>query len=432
MSSGRSHRTQAQVRHSAWPGWIWAVPIAAIAVTGWLGIRALVQDGQTVTVTFDNAFGMKPDDTIVTLRGVKVGAVSDLSLAPDGQHVEVKLRIQRAEDRYLRSGTRFFLRGAKLDMSDPSSLKGLLSGPEIVMEPGLGQPATRFDGADRRPALAPQHGPMVRYIVRFDGAAGDLDAGADVQLRGFHVGTVTNVRLSYDARTGALSTPVQIAIDPAMLGIVGAPPPSNGDWRPPVDGMMKRLIAQGLRARLSQDPPLVGARKVNLDFVPLAASATLTSDNGLPVIPSVAPADFDTMASRANDVIMKVDALPIKETGDQVRSIAAHVNALSSSPQIRDSLSHIDRSVAQIDQTLGQVTPQIGPLVAQLRETANAADRTVAAANRTLGADATSQNDLPAALRELTDTARSVRALADYLDRHPEALLRGKAPETNP
>lgn len=75
------------------------------------------------------------------------------------------------------------------------------------------------------------------------------------------------------------------------------------------------------------------------------------------------------------------------------------------------------------------MTPQIAPLVAQLRQTANSADQAVAAANRTLGGDATGQNDLPAALRELTDTARSIRALADYLDRHPEALIRGKQEE---
>jgi paraquat-inducible protein B len=75
------------------------------------------------------------------------------------------------------------------------------------------------------------------------------------------------------------------------------------------------------------------------------------------------------------------------------------------------------------------VSPQIGPLVAQLRETANSADQAVAAANHTLGGDAASQNDLPAALRELTDTARSIRALADYLDRHPEALVRGRQEE---
>ncbi|CAG9201431.1 MlaD protein [Paraburkholderia sabiae] len=431
MSGPHSHRTQAGVRHSAWPGWIWAVPIAAFGVAGWLGVRALVHDGATVTVTFDNAYGMKPDDTIVTLRGVKVGALSGIALANDGRHVEAKLKIDRAEKQYLRSGTKFFLRGAQMDLSDPSSMKALLAGPEIVMEPGPGKPADHFDGDDARPALAPQHGPIVTYAERFEGAAGELKNGADVELRGFHVGTVTGVRLNYDAGTGALITPVQIALDPTQLGIVGAPPPANGDWRPLVDSMFEHLIAEGLRARLSQDPPLVGARKVDLDFVAGVSKATLAADNGAPVIPSVASADIDSITAKANDVMKKIDALPIKETGDEVRSIAARVNALSSSPQIRDSLTHIDRSVAQIDRTLQQVSPQIGPLVAQLRDTANQADRTVAAANRTLGADATSQNDLPATLRELTDTARSVRALADYLDRHPEALVRGKR-EENP
>ncbi|MCG5075385.1 MlaD family protein [Paraburkholderia tagetis] len=435
MTGARAHRTQAEVRRSAWPGWIWAVPIAALAVTGWLGIRALVHQGETVIVTFDNAYGMKADDTIVTLRGVKIGEVSSVALTPDGRRVEAKLEIDRTDKQYLRAGTQFFLRGAQVDLSDPSSMKALLAGPEIVMEPGSGKPATHFDGGDRRPALAPLHGPMVSYAVRFAGAAGELKSGADVQLRGFRVGTVTGVRLNYDARTGTLGTLVQIELDPSQLGIVGVKAPANGDWRPIVDSMLKRLVAQGLRARLAQDPPLVGPRKVELDIVNGgngtngAPAATLTAENGVPVIPDVASPDLDSITAKANDVITKIDALPIKETGDQVRSIAAHIDALSGSPQIRESLTHIDRSVAQIDRTLQQVSPQIGPLVAQLRETANAADSTVAAANRTLGGDASSQDDLPAALRELTDTARSVRALADYLDRHPEALVRGRREE---
>ncbi|WP_433696078.1 MlaD family protein [Paraburkholderia phenoliruptrix] len=429
MNGTRARRSEAQVRRSAWPGWIWAVPIAAFAVTGWLGVRAFVREGATVTVSFDNAYGMKPDDTIVTLRGVKVGAVSQIALAPDGQHVQAELRIDRAEKKYLRSGTKFFLRGAHVDLSDPASMKAMLSGPEIVMDPGSGEPASHFDGLDRRPALAPGHGPIVTYLVRFDGAVGELKNGAKVQLRGFDVGTVTSVRLNYDARTGALSTPVQIALNPSQLGIGGAPPPANGDWRPLVDGMLGRLVSTGLRARLSQDPPVIGADKINLDFVQGAPAATLASEDGLSVIPSAPAANLDTTMAKANEVIQKIDDLPIRQTGEQVRSIAAHINALSSSPQIRDSLTHIDHSVAQIDRTLQQVTPQIGPLVTQLRETASSAERTVAAANRTLGADASSQNDLPATLQELTDTARSIRALADYLDRHPEALVEGRQKE---
>ena len=425
MSNTSSRRTQAEVRHSAWPGWIWSVPIAAVGVAVWLGIRGLVHGAETVTVTFDNAYGMKAGNTDVMLLGVKVGELSDVALASDGKHIDATLKIDSAEKKYLRSGTKFFLRGAVPDLSDPSSLKALVSGPEIDMDPGPGTPADHFIGGDLKPALPPEHGPMVTYGVRFDGAAGALKNGAGVELRGFHVGTVTDVRLSYDARSGTLSTPVQVALDPSALGLAGAPP-ANGDWRPPVDSMLKRLVAQGLRARLAQDPPLVGASKISLDFVSGAPSAALGNENGMPVIPSAPSSDIDAITAKADQVVTKINELPIKDIGEHVRSITAHVDALSRSPQIKDSLAHIDHSVAQIDRTLRQVSPQIGPLVAQLRQTANEADQAVAAANRTIGGDATSQNDLPATLRELTEAARSIRALADYLDRHPEALIRGK------
>ena len=427
MNESRTpRRTRARVHRSSWPGWIWAVPIAAFGVVAWLGIQALLHGGDTVTITFDNAYGMKADETAVTLRGVKIGEVSKVSLDADGRHVDVDAKIDRTRKDALRSGTKFYVEGAHADLSDPSSLKAIVSGPSIVMEPGPGDPARHFTGYDRRPALAPMHPPTVSYVVRFTGAVGGLKTGADVELRGFHVGTVMSVRLQYDAASGALTTPVQIALEPQQLGIVGAAPPANGDWRPAVDDMLRRLIGTGLRARLSQDPPLVGASKVKLDFVQGAPPETLADDDGMLVIPGVESADIDDMTAKADQIITKINALPIRETGDKVRSTVAHIDKLVASPRIDDSLKHIDRSVAQIDSTLAQVSPQIGPLVAQLRETANSADEAAAAASRMVNGDATRQNDLPGALRELTDAARSIRVLADYLDRHPEALIRGK------
>lgn len=426
MTEIRQRRTRAAVRRSAWPGWIWSVPIAAFGVVGWLGIQALLHGGETVTITFDDAYGMKADETDITLRGVKIGAVSKVALDADGKHVDVEAKIDRTRKNDLRSGTKFYVLGAHADLSDPTSLKALVSGPQIVMEPGPGETMRHFVGNDRRPALAPIHAPTVRYVVRFTGAVGGLKTGADVELTGFHIGTVTSVQLRYDATTGTLSTPVRIDLEPGQLGIVGASPPVNGDWRPSVDAMLKRLIGDGLRARLAQDPPLVGPRKVKLDFVQGASPVTLADENGALVIPSVDSADIDDMTSKADRIITKIDALPIKETGEKVRSTVARIDALAASPRIDDSLSHIDHAVTQIDRTLAEVTPQVAPLVAQLRETANAADEAALAASKTLNGDATRQNDLPSALRELTDAARSIRVLADYLDRHPEALIRGK------
>jgi ABC-type transporter Mla subunit MlaD len=177
----------------------------------------------------------------------------------------------------------------------------------------------------------------------------------------------------------------------------------------------------------------VGSREVALDFVQGTPSATLTARDGETQIPSASSGDIDAILAKTDDimskadrVMTKVDALPIEQAGDDIRHITGQIRSLSSSPQLADTLNHLDRSVAQVDRTLNEVSPQIGPLVTQLRQTAREADSAVAAANRTIGGDPMRQNDLPEALRELTDMARSVRGLADYLDRHPEALVRGK------
>jgi paraquat-inducible protein B len=424
-------RTEAaDLRRTRWPGWIWAVPIAAVGVAGWLGIRALVRGGETVTIVFDNSYGMKADDTEVSLRGVKVGEVRDVSLDKDGRHVDVEAELDRSAKPFLRTGTRFWVKGAQFDFEDPSSAKALIGGPEIVMDPGPGSSARRFQGSDREYALSAA---VVKYVIRFPGAVGQLDEGAAVRLRGFRVGEVEHVGIRYDGPTGTLDTPVEIAVDATKLGLLDGAKPADGQWRPVVDDMLRRLIASGLRARLAQDPPLVGSRGVELDFVPGAPSATLATRNGETEIPSASSGDVDALLAKADDimskadhVMAKIDALPIEQTGDDIRRIAARIRTLSSSPQIADSLDHLDRSVAQVDRTLKEVSPQIGPLVAQLRQTAHEADSAGAAANRTIGGDPMRQNDLPETLRELTDMARSVRAFADYLDRHPEALVRGK------
>ena len=431
MTEQRDRHTEAaDVRRTRWPGWIWAVPLAACGIAGWLGIRALVHGGESVTVVFDDAYGMKADDTSVTLRGVKVGEVRGVTLDDDGRHVDVEVEIDRSAKRYLRAGTRFWVKGAHLNLSDPSTAKAMLGGPEIVMDPGSGASTRHFVGSGR--AYAPG-GPIVKYVVRFSGAVGQLDEGAPVRLRGFRVGEVSHVGLRYDARTGTLDTPVEIALDTTKLGLADAAKPPDGNWRPVVDDMLRRLIASGLRARLAQDPPLIGQRGVALDFVQRAPSATLASRDGETDIPTVSSGDVDEILTKADgvmtkadQVMTKIDALPIEQTGEDIRRIAGRIRALSSSPKISDSLDHLDRSITQIDRTLREVSPQIGPLVAQLRQTAQQADSAVAAANRTIGGDPMRQNDLPEALRELTDMARSVRALADYLDRHPEALVRGR------
>src|SRR5581483_3223296 len=120
-------RTESGKRRTRWPGWIWSVPIAAVALVVWLLLRALSTNGIKVTVVFDNAEGLKANGSDVTYRGVQVGEVTGVDLTDDQRHVNVSLSIDREMKRALNAGTRFYLEGAHPSLSNLSSLKSVLS-----------------------------------------------------------------------------------------------------------------------------------------------------------------------------------------------------------------------------------------------------------------------------------------------------------------
>ena len=107
------------------------------------------------------------------------------------------------------------------------------------------------------------------------------------------------------------------------------------------------------------------------------------------------------------------------------------MRTLSASPALTDSLNHLESTLAEVDQIMGQVKPQIGPLVAKLNQAADQVNGTAAAARGVLSGEGASQDaSLPGAIQQLTEAARSIRSLTDYLGRHPEALIKGKVKDS--
>jgi paraquat-inducible protein B len=413
-------RTAVAIEHSRWPGWIWAVPIAALAIVGWLAFRALTYGGVNITVQFDRAAGMKAGNTRVLYLGIKVGEVSDISLSKDGRHVIATVNIDTGVKKYLRANTRFWLEGATPDLSAPASLKALVEGPTIMMEPGHGRPSRHFIGLDYKPAITGPQEPLISYVMYFDGDVGEINKGAPVKLRGFTVGEVTARALAYDAQTGAIQTPVMVGLDPTRFNVEEVPP-ANIQSRPGLNEVLQRLIEQGMRGRMVQSPPLIGGYAISLDFVPGVAAANLQTGGPLPVIPTVSGGGFGS-------IVQRVNRIPIDQIADNILEITKHVDSIVSSPALRGSIEHLDRTLAELQTTIHQTGPQITKLVESLRQTGDELDQAAAAANTTLGGNPMSQDhDARTALYEVALAARSVRSLANYLDRHPEALIKGRS-----
>ncbi len=384
------------------------------------------------------------EGAIVLFHGQAIGKVSEVTLTGDSSF-RLEVFVFQPFDALVKAGARFWkvspmrlsFAGGSLDASF-APVSAILSGGielDTAME-NAASPQSRAESqftlyASRSAAQQGLSGPTVRYAFEFASDAGDLQDGAAVTLLGFQIGEVETTRLTYDARNGRPLTTVTAVLYPQQLDPSGLAAGAVTDWRSATDAKVRKLIGFGYRARLAQSPPLVGARCIELVLVRPAAAADLTNDGVNPRIPSAAgSASLDDITAQADQILAKLNRIPIEQIGEHLALVTSRLASLASSPKTAQSLAHLNHSMAQLDQMLSEVQPQIGPIVSKLNDAAGQISGISLAVKHLLDGDGGDQDSsLREALRQLNETVRSIRTLADYLDRHPEALIRGKRPE---
>jgi paraquat-inducible protein B len=221
-----------------------------------------------------------------------------------------------------------------------------------------------------------------------------LTPGAPVEFRGIPIGEVADIRAQIDLKTFEFSVPVTIRLDPQRLGVKVIEGMSGAD----LERMRKRLIdamvAHGVRAQLRTGNLLTGAVFVALDFFPGAPPATVDWSQTPVELPTI-PGQLQVMETKVTDIINKLDKMPLQQIGDELTT-----------------------AIAELDQTLVAAR---GTLVSARGTLTNTASLTEP--------NSAQLQQMNSTLQEVSRAARSLRVLADYLERHPEALLRGKKGE---
>ena len=341
----------------------------------------------------------------VYLRRLAVGQATRVALDGRGQGVVVEVFVDAPHDRHVTAGTRFWhasgvdltvsARGIKLDTQ---SMASVLAGG-IAFEtpaPGAAAPAaTEFvlfddrEGALRNPTAATD-----RYAVGFAHSIRGLSAGAPVEFLGHPVGEVTAIELQLDPDTAEARSLVRFALDRRRLG--GEDPRA----------LLDRLVARGLRAQLRSDNLLTGARYLALDLAARRDRARIDWAAQPPRLPALESSAEDLQAS-VSRILEKLEKLPLDRLASETTQAMG---------ELRTMLQGASRLVARVD---GQVAPQMMAVLGQ-------AGKTLGAVEQTLSADSPLQGDLRRALRDLGGAAHALRTMAEYLERHPESLIRGK------
>jgi len=355
----------------------------------------------------------------ISYNGVSVGEVEGYTLAPDGTHVTVTAFIRAPWDDLVHPQTRFWNAGG-VDLTAgaqgirvrATSWQQLLSGgvafetPLSVLTARPSEEGANFRLYDNRQhALRTPRGPEVVYVADFEGNQRGVQPGISVELAGNEVGEVQEAHLKYDDHRHKLLTHVTFAVDPERLQIENLKQPAGADPRAAVRDTLKMLVAHGLRAQVVSLSFLTGQRTVALDMTPNAPPAQIVQVGQTFEFPTTASGDLA-------DVLQSL------------RSVLQNIDRATSGPQLGHALQELDQTLTHLDKLTQEIQPDLTSLIKSLRDTADAAQGTLATVQTMLGSS--SNTDLPKLMRELSDAARSVRVLADYLDRHPESLLRGR------
>ncbi|RKR45996.1 MlaD family protein [Paraburkholderia sp. BL17N1] len=349
-------------------------------------------------------------------RRVQVGQVYGISLDKDGTGVTMQVFVAAPYDQYVGTNSRWWHASGvnvRLDSDgfvvNAQSLAAILVGGLAFQTPP-GQPmgtlAAEKTGfrlaADEVDAMRAPDGAPVRAVMIFNQSLRGLSVGATVDFRGIVLGQVTDIGVEYDPDARSFVMPVTLDLYPDRLRrrSRGATMPEAGSAAS--HELLRRLVERGLRGQLRTGNLLTGQLYIALDIFPNAAPVKFDTNSEPIQLPTI-PNTLDALQTQVADIAKKLNRIPFDQIG-----------------------SNLNTSLKNADALFNRLNNEVLP---QARDTLAAARQTFGSAEATLQQDSPMQSDVHQALQELTRTLQSLNALADYLERHPESLVRGKPGE---
>jgi paraquat-inducible protein B len=362
----------------------------------------------------------------VLFRRFQVGEVTAVDLDPDGKGVTAKVFIRSPNEKYVTQNTRFW-EASGVDVSiDGNGVKVQTQSLASVVVGGIafqtppneppGPPAAN-DAAfklfsEESLAMKRSDAQLEKYIAYFSDSIRGLSVGAQVEFRGYVIGEVRSIEMEFDRETREFRFPVEFALYRDVLPARIARAEKGGVPIDP-DALYARAIEKrGLRAQLRSGNLLTGQKYLALDFIKNAAPVPpgpIKDQNGNRIVPTT-PGAFDELEASLASIMKKIDKIPFDQLAEEARK---------SLQQLQVTMKGADKLVANLNDN---VAPEVAAALTEVRST-------MKNASTVLASDSPLQSDLRNTLLELDRAAASLRLLTDFLQRHPESLIRGKAPD---
>ena len=292
-----------------------------------------------------------------------------------------------------------------------------------------------------------------RCVAYFTGSLYGLDVGAPVTFRGVNIGRVSEVQINFDQEANTYLIPVTIDIE-QTASISGT---SANTWDADVlRATLGQMITNGLRAQLKITSFLTGKLYIDLALHPDNTASYRGNESKILEIP--------TMPSGLEQITQKIESLPLSELLAKAGLALDGVNQLINSTKghelfetanlslinLNSLLTHVDEQFPLLADSLQTSIHQVGSaaqtardllqdgrqalpgLRQELQHTLLSLTKATGSLVQTLtnlqvltDQDSAFMYQLESSLREIEQTATSIRNISDFLQQNPNALIFG-------
>ncbi|MGZ8447465.1 MAG: MlaD family protein [Candidatus Deferrimicrobiaceae bacterium] len=307
---------------------------------------------------------------------------------------------------------------------------------------------------------------QARFVMFFDGSLKGLQVGAPVVMQGVKIGQVTDIYVMADPATLEFYNPVFVEIDPGKIRVAGQ---ETTTWKMRKEEYSdyQALLKKGMKAQLVLQSFVTGQLWIGLGLYPDKPVRLVGMIKDIPEIPTIPPT--------LEEFSKTIGELPVKQIVWKLDNVLTGIDRLVNSPELQRTVVNLEKATGDIDRLVKRVDSQVEPLSSDVRRTLEEANKTLASAQGALAQaektlafkegvpgqvaenllatltsarsaldesrkafvavqDLASQSaylgyEADSTLEQVKSLSRSMRSLTDYLDRHPESLIRGKSPD---
>jgi paraquat-inducible protein B len=292
-----------------------------------------------------------------------------------------------------------------------------------------------------------------RLVAYFPESVKGLRNGANVLFRGVRIGYVESIELQGDLESKRTVVQVVMRVFPDLYKLTRDGRPVGGLGQEPE---APSLIDAGLKAQLGVESFVTGQLVVEFDFYPDIKAEYHAKAPPYPEIPTV-PNNIQQLVEKVQRFVADIqENLDIQQLSTDIQSAAEGIARLANNEDLKRAIAGLDSLVndqamqqlpGKLDSTLSDaqqtleavrrlstdanadlddLMADLKPAVAKLQGTLAAAELTLSAAGEQLKGDTQLAYQLNGTLSQVEAASRALKVFLDYIDRHPEALLRGK------